>query len=137
MPPSFPTRGSSGRVGDPVPRGVLVAQELGHSELHAGFATCSKADIDPSRSMEAAPVGLQSVEDYGARERRELQANVYARELVLPRAFARALHLEQNLAAATICERTKLPVALVDRKSVVVGKRVSLRVILGGGRRIK
>ena len=33
----------------------------------------------------AAPVGLQRVEDYGAHERRELQANVFARELLLPR----------------------------------------------------
>ncbi|MFZ5610271.1 MAG: UvrD-helicase domain-containing protein [Pseudomonadota bacterium] len=102
--------------GDPVTRALLVAHELGHSELHAGSATCSNADIDPSRSMEAAPVGLQRVEDYGARERRELQANVYARELVLPRPFARALHLEQNLAAATICERTNLPGALVRQQ---------------------
>lgn len=102
--------------GDPVTRALLVAHELGHSELHAGSATCSKSDIDPSRSMETAPVGLQRVEDYGARERRELQANVYARELVLPRAFARALHLEQDLAAVAICERTKLPVALVRQQ---------------------
>jgi hypothetical protein len=67
-----------------VARALLVAHELGHSELHAGFATCAGSDIDPSRSTGSAPVGLQRVEDYGARERRELQANVYARELVLP-----------------------------------------------------
>lgn len=102
--------------GDPVTRALLVAHELAHSELHAGSTTCSQADIDPSRSMEAAPVGLQRVEDYGARERRELQANVYARELVLPRAFARSLHLDQDLATAEICERTELPVTLVRQQ---------------------
>ena len=102
--------------GDSVTRALLVAHELGHSELHASSATCAGSDIDPSRSTEAAPVGLQRVEDYGARERRELQANVYARELLLPRAFARELHLENSLTAAVIADRTKLPVALVRQQ---------------------
>ena len=102
--------------GDPVTRALLVAHELGHSELHAGSVTCAGSDIDPSRSTEAAPVGLQRVEDYGARERRELQANVYARELLLPRALARELHLKNNLTAASIADRTKLPVALVRQQ---------------------
>ena len=102
--------------GDAASRALLVAHELGHSELHAGSATCAGSDIDPSRSTEAAPVGLQRVEDYGARERRELQANVYGRELLLPRAFARELHLENNLTAAVIADRTKLPVTLVRQQ---------------------
>ena len=102
--------------GDRLTRSLLVAHELGHSELHAGSATCTGSDIDPSRSTEAAPVGLQRVEDYGARERRELQANVYARELLLPRAFAREMHLENNLTAAMIADRTKLPVVLVRQQ---------------------
>ena len=102
--------------GDPATQAILVAHELGHSELHAGSVTCAGSDIDPSRSTEAAPVGLQRVEDYGARERRELQANVYARELLLPRAFVRELHLEQNLTAAKIADRTKLPVALIRQQ---------------------
>ncbi|MBU1057867.1 MAG: UvrD-helicase domain-containing protein [Proteobacteria bacterium] len=103
-------------VGDPVTRALFVAHELGHSELHAGSAACNKSDIDPSRSIEAAPVGLQRVEDYGALERRELQANVYARELLLPREFARELHLEQDLTATAIVDRTKLPLALVRQQ---------------------
>lgn len=102
--------------GDPITHAQLIAHELGHSELHAGSITCARSDIDPSQSTEAAPVGLQRVEDYGARERRELQANVYARELMLPRAFARNLHLEQNLTATAIAERTKLPLALVRQQ---------------------
>lgn len=102
--------------GDPITRALLVAHELGHSELHAGSATCATLDIDPSRSTEAAPVGLQRVEDYGAKERRELQANVYARELLLPRAFAHKLHAVDNLTAAAIADRTQLPVALVRQQ---------------------
>ena len=102
--------------GDSANRALLVAHELGHSELHAGSASCAGSDIDPSRSTEAAPVGLQRVEDYGARERRELQANVFARELLLPRAFVRELHLEQSLTAAAIADRMKFPAALVRQQ---------------------
>lgn len=101
---------------DPIARAMLVAHELGHSEFHAASTPCAESDIDPSRSTEAAPVGLQRVEDYGARERRELQANVYARELVLPRALARELHLNKNWTAAAIVDRTRLPVALVRQQ---------------------
>jgi Zn-dependent peptidase ImmA (M78 family) len=79
--------------GTPGDRASLVAHEIGHVCVHAGSCTCTGNDIDPSRSMEAAPVGLQRVEDYGVRERRELQANVFAREFLLPRARVREKHL--------------------------------------------
>jgi hypothetical protein len=70
--------GSQGSSGE---RALLIAHEIGHACLHAGSSSCSEGEIDPSRTMETAPVGLQRVEDYGARERRELHANVFAREL--------------------------------------------------------
>ena len=98
---------------DPVVRALLVAHEIGHSEFHTGPAGCTTADIDPSRSTELPAIGLQRVADYGARERRELQADVFARELLLPRAFARILHIDENLSASEIADRTNLPVRLV------------------------
>jgi superfamily I DNA/RNA helicase len=61
-------------------------------------------------------VGLQRVEDYGARERRELQANVFARELLLPRDFARRLHIDEGLTSVAIAERTGLPKNLVRQQ---------------------
>jgi Zn-dependent peptidase ImmA (M78 family) len=79
--------------GSPGERACLLAHELGHVSIHAGSSECTNNDIDLSRSMEAAPVGLQRVEDYGVRERRELQANVFAREFLLPRPLAREQHL--------------------------------------------
>src|SRR5919204_1917208 len=74
----------------------LIAHEIGHACVHAASSYCTARDIDASRSTEAAPVGLQRVEDYGVRERRELQANVFAREFLLPRAEARRLHLTER-----------------------------------------
>ncbi|CAB3695961.1 ATP-dependent DNA helicase Rep [Paraburkholderia phenoliruptrix] len=101
---------------DAAARALLVAHEIGHVEVHAGSPSCTSTDIDPSRSTEVASVGLQRVEDYGARERRELQANVFAREFVLPQRLAAEMHCRQDLTATDIAERTGLPLALVRQQ---------------------
>jgi DNA helicase-2/ATP-dependent DNA helicase PcrA len=103
-------------AGDAGSRALLVAHEIGHAELHVGSVACASSEIDPARTTEAAPVGLQRVEDYGARERRELQANVFARELILPNALARRLHQDENLTTTEIAAATKLPLALVRQQ---------------------
>jgi DNA helicase-2/ATP-dependent DNA helicase PcrA len=94
----------------------LIAHEIGHACIHATSSHCTAHDIDASRSTEAAPVGLQRVEDYGARERRELQANVFAREFLLPRAAARRLHLTERLGAAAIADSLQLPKDLIRQQ---------------------
>ena len=90
---------------DPVDRALLVAHEIGHAQIHGNSTCCEASDIDPTRSTEAAPVGLQRVEDYGARERRELQANVFAREFVRPRYRAAQLHRQANLSSQDMAGR--------------------------------
>src|SRR6185437_14571950 len=69
-----------------------------------------------SRSMESAPVGLQRVEDYGAHERRELQANIFAREFLFPRALAKRLFVTAQGSAAAIAKDFDLPVPLVRQQ---------------------
>ena len=96
-------------------KACLVAHELGHVCVHTGSSECTNDDIDLSRSMEAAPVGLQRVEDYGVRERRELQANVFAREFLLPRPSARERHLSGQT-ASDIASRLDLPKDLVRQQ---------------------
>src|SRR5882672_5845931 len=54
----------SGTAGE---RAALAAHELGHACVHVGSSFCATDDVDSSRSTEAAPVGLQRVEDYGTR----------------------------------------------------------------------
>lgn len=103
-------------VGDPGERALLIAHEIGHACVHASSTSCETSDIDASRSMEPAPIGLQRVEDYGVRERRELQANVFAREFVFPRALGRRLHVDEGLGALAIAERTGLPKNLVRQQ---------------------
>jgi DNA helicase II / ATP-dependent DNA helicase PcrA len=97
-------------------RALMLAHEIGHVRLHKVSSLCSEDDIDLSRSSEAAPVGLERVEDYGAHERRELQANVYGRELLLPRTLARTLHLDERLGASDIAQKLRLSKDLVRQQ---------------------
>ena len=103
-------------AGDVLDRTLLVAHELGHTQVHASSTACTKDDIDLSRSTEVVPVGLQRVEDYGMRERRELQANVFAREFLLPRSFARRLYIDNTMTASAIASHTNLPKTLVRQQ---------------------
>lgn len=102
--------------GDPASRSLLVAHEIGHDQLHAGSLNCNSTDVDASQTTEAAAVGLQRVESYGVHERQELQANVFAREFVFPRQFARHLFVEKKLSAMAIVEATGLPLAVVRQQ---------------------
>lgn len=102
--------------GTPSERALLVAHEIGHVRLHGHSASCTSHNVDPSRSTESAPVGLQRVEDYGARERRELQANVFAREFLLPRTVAERMFVEESLGASKIAKILDLPLPLVRQQ---------------------
>ena len=102
--------------GSLVERAINIAHEIGHVELHTGAEYCQDKDIDFSASIEQAPVGLERVTDYGARERQELQANVFAREFVLPLHVARSLYLDNELTTVAIAERTDLPMSLVRQQ---------------------
>lgn len=68
----------------------LVAHELGHFFLDGAKAPLTVAHLSTLFGSEGSP-GAMKVEAYGARERQELQANVFARELLLPRSVARTL----------------------------------------------
>jgi superfamily I DNA/RNA helicase len=83
------------------PAAFLVAHELGHLRLHPharGTLEVSMADV---------------VEAYGALERRELQANVFAREFLLPRGAARQRFLQQHESASYMARSLGIPVELV------------------------
>ena len=103
-------------VGSDADRVQLVAHEIGHATVHTKMLCCSGHDIDPSRSTESAPVGLQKVEDYGARERRELEANVFAREFLFPRTHARKLHAVEGKTASDIAATVGLPLPLIRQQ---------------------
>ena len=72
--------------------------------------------IDPSRAAEPSPVGMDRVVDYGRRQRREVQMDLFARELLLPRHVARALHVDEGLSASAIAAKLGAPFEVVAQQ---------------------
>ena len=99
---------------------VLVAHELAHFYVHITETrtTCSRDDVDVSAPSEASPVGADRVAGYGAKERHELQANVFARELLLPQPQARALYLDEAKLPETIANDLGLPLPVVRQQLI-------------------
>ncbi|MBT9551949.1 MAG: UvrD-helicase domain-containing protein [Hydrogenophaga sp.] len=81
----------------------LVAHELGHYFLDSTKQATTVTHLSKLLGSAGSPAVLQ-VEAYGARERQELQANVFARELLLPRNDARQFALAGKGPAKTANE---------------------------------
>ena len=96
-------------VGTKFEQAFLVAHEVGHDELGDDNGDERAFHIDPARSSEPSPVGLDRVVDYGRRQRREVQMDLFAREFLLPRPVLRALHVDEGLSALEIAERFNAP----------------------------
>ncbi len=67
----------------------VIAHEIGHDVVHDGEVAVVRKDYGAPGPGDP----VLRVEAYGVKERREAQANVFARELLLPRALARQLFL--------------------------------------------
>ena len=75
-------------------RSFLIAHEFGHWKLHPEeHDSCHRVIDSTLKPDDADTFGAQKVEAYGARERAELHANIFAQELLLPRELARSLFL--------------------------------------------
>lgn len=95
----------------------LIAHEIGHLILgDAEENAQAQYTIDPARSAEAAPDGIDRVVDYSAKQRREIQMDLFGRELLLPRAWVRQLHLGHGLTASAIAERLGAPFDVVAQQ---------------------
>ena len=99
---------------------LLLAHELGHFHVHVTERgiRCSHEDVDVSAPSEASPVSADRVAGYGAKERRELQANVFARELLLPQPQARRLYLEDGKTPDDIARELELPLPVVRQQLI-------------------
>jgi len=95
-------------TGDDFHHALLVGHELGHATLGDDQTEDVVIDVDPARSAEAAPVGEDRVVDYSRRQRREVQMDLFGRELIMPRSWVRRLHLD-GLTATQIAERLRAP----------------------------
>lgn len=103
-------------AGDDFANAFLVSHELGHIELGGSAEESVSLSADPLRPAEAAPVGVDRVVDYGRRERREVQMDLFGREFLLPRSVARRLHVEQGMTASTIASQLGAPFEVVAQQ---------------------
>ena len=104
------------RVGTPFEQAFLVAHEIGHALLGDDADEGLEVEIDPVRAAEPPAVGTERVVDYGHRQRREIQMDLFAREFLLPRYFVRRLHLEDGLSASAIAAKIGAPFAVVAQQ---------------------
>lgn len=102
--------------GAPFEQAFLIAHELGHAELGDARDGAPASDIDLARSSEPSPIGVDRVVDYSRRQRREVQMDLFARELLLPRGVARQLHLEQGLTCTDVATRLGAPFEVVAQQ---------------------
>lgn len=93
-------------------KAFLVGHELGHATLGDDRVEHVALVVDPTRSAEASPVGEDRVVDYSRRQRREVQMDLFSRELLLPRKWARELHLE-GMTASEIATKLGAPFDVV------------------------
>ncbi len=94
-------------------RTYCIAHEVAHFRLHHQSVHCSKDDIEDFSADEESASTAEKVVGYGAGERREREANLFALEFLLPCRALRRAFLEEKLDAAQISERVKMPVAVV------------------------
>ncbi|MCC6630137.1 MAG: UvrD-helicase domain-containing protein [Chloroflexi bacterium] len=92
------------------------AHEYAHFWLHHEHTACRAADLDPEAVEEPVQLGVQRVEGYGPEERREREANVFAREFLLPADLLRAWYAAEGLDATAIAARVGLPEGMVLRQ---------------------
>jgi superfamily I DNA/RNA helicase/Zn-dependent peptidase ImmA (M78 family) len=103
-------------AGSPFEQAFLVAHEIGHAELGDDESAKGIIEIDPARTAEAAPMGLDRVVDYSHRQRREVQMDLFAREFLLPRTVVRELHLGQGMTCSEIANRLGAPFDVVAQQ---------------------
>lgn len=95
---------------DDAMRCFLVAHEFGHLFLHFGSTSMYRVKVESLLVDPEGNAAQRVVEGYGPRERQELQANVFARELLLPRGAVRRFFLDERCGPRAIETRLGIPI---------------------------
>ncbi|AUW47160.1 UvrD-helicase domain-containing protein [Rhizobium leguminosarum] len=90
-----------------------LAHEFGHHRLHDEVDGCSHGDIDEWTPAEPEGSAVGEGDAYSPKQRREAQANLFARELLLPRDKLKARFLTGGATAVQIASEMKVPENLV------------------------
>ncbi len=102
--------------GSPFDQAFLILHEIAHAELGDAADDEGRVEIDPARPAEPSPTGVDRVVDYGRRQRREVQMDLFAREFLLPRPVVRKLHVDDGMTASGIAARLGAPFDVVAQQ---------------------
>ena len=102
-------------LADEAMRALLAGHELGHVVVHRPADFVVTGEFHTERVPEPSSA-IEKLIDYGERERREVQMDLFAREFILPRTRARQLYVTEGLSAAAIAKRSGLPFAVVAQQ---------------------
>ncbi len=94
-------------------RTFCIAHEVGHHRLHHSSIHCTQEEIQDFEGEGDSNSATEKIVGYGAGDRREREANLFALELLLPCAVLRRTFLEDNLTARQISDVTQMPVEVV------------------------
>ena len=87
--------------------------EYAHLWLHPELRNPPEFNLDPEAIEEPLPFGVSRVEGYGPEELREREANVFAREFLLPTDFLREWYEADRVSPIDIAEKLGLPKTMV------------------------
>lgn len=90
-----------------------VAHEYGHHRLHDLHSRCTAADINVSTPAEPESSVVGEADAYSPKERAEAQANLFAREFLLPRDKLRRRWITGACDADMLAAELGLPLGLV------------------------
>jgi Zn-dependent peptidase ImmA (M78 family) len=90
-----------------------IAHEVGHHRLHHSSVHCTQEEIQDFEGEGDSNSATEKIVGYGAGDRREREANLFALELLLPCTVLRRTFLEENLTARQISDVTQMPVEVV------------------------
>ncbi len=92
---------------------LYQVHEYAHYWIHGADTSCSSPDVDAGAFDEDLPIGIQQVEGYSPEERQEREANIYAREFLLPTDVLRRWYMIDELNASAIASRVGIPDGVV------------------------
>jgi superfamily I DNA/RNA helicase len=90
-----------------------IAHEVGHFQLHHKSVHCTREEISDFAADGEANSATEKIVGYGAGERREREANLFALELLLPCDALKMAFTERNLTARQIAEIVQMPIEIV------------------------
>lgn len=92
---------------------VYLTHEYGHAWIDGNKSSCGQEDLELEPAEDGGAIGANKVEGYSPVEHRELQANIFAREFLLPAGDLCKWYREDQMNVAGIAVHVGVPGSFV------------------------